>query len=206
MLANGLIVGGSVVNNPGSICGEYPHQDNVLVKYEGYGGLFAHWLEYGHNDVIRRSENLCIETFTKRQPDDAWINKSGKTIFKPAELLKPYRPANQYSPLNYSMLSPHMFKTAKPTVFEDFSPLDYKHYWRTDREHSHEFVRCNHYRYRSREDWEQKVRRGNGNDAKLFRYCMSLEEWHKNGGSEEHLFDDTAAVRFAKQVKMVLKR
>jgi len=43
----------------------------VLAKYEEYGGLFAHWLEYGHNDVIRRSEKLCIETFTKRQPDDA---------------------------------------------------------------------------------------------------------------------------------------
>ena len=113
------------------------------------------------------------------------------------------RIANMDSPLNYSMLSPHMFKTAKPTVFEDFSPLDYKHYWRTDREHSHDVVRCNHYRYRSREDWEQKVRRGNGNDAKLFRYCMSLEEWHKHGNSKEHIFDDTAC-RFAERVKEVL--
>jgi len=24
----------------------------VLTKYKEYGGLFAHWLEYGHNDVI----------------------------------------------------------------------------------------------------------------------------------------------------------
>jgi len=49
------------------------------------------------------------------------------------------------------------------------------------------------------------VRRGNGNDTKLLRYCMSLDEWYEHGDSEKHIFDD-AAGRFAERVKAVLQR
>ena len=47
--------------------------------------------------------------------------------------------------------------------------------------------------------------RASGNDAKWLRYCMSLEERHKNGDSEEHILDD-AACRFAERVRTAVKQ
>ena len=177
----------------------------VLAKYDDFGGLFLNWLEYGHSNLIHRPDNLCIEAFTKRAAADSWWHASGKSIIKPKELLRPYAPASATDPLGYSFLSPHLFKTDKPTVHTDFTPVSYRHWWVS--EHTcHEVARCNHYRYRSQEDWLTKCRRGNTCDARkddINEVGYAIDEW-QNGG--DWSIDDPAAVRFAERIKAVLLR
>ena len=168
----------------------------ILADYEEHDGLFAHWLEYGHNNIERRPEGPSIEAFTTRAPDDAWINRSGKSIIRPAGLTRPLAPSDISARLDHSMLSPHFFRTRWPTVHEDGTPLDLRHYWYTER-HSHEIVRCNHYRYRSKEDWVARLIRGNGNDAGG-AYESDWREFYEKGG---HAFEDLAACRFSERLK-----
>ena len=177
----------------------------VLANYEDFGGLFLNWLEFGHSNLVNRPKNLCIEAFTKRAPADSWWHASGKSIVKPKELLRPYAPARANDKLGYSFISPHLFKTATPTVHTDFTPVSYWHWWRS--EHiCHDVARCNHYRYRSREDWLGKCKRGNVCDNykdNVTEPGYSIEEWEHGGNWN---IEDTTAVRFAGKVKEVLKQ
>ena len=171
----------------------------VLEKYEDYGGLFVNWMEYGHNHHISRPKDLCIEAYTKRADNNLWSNKSGKSIIKPRELVHPYAPDSQNDSLRYSFLSPHLFKTSKPTVHTDFTPVSYRYFWMA--EHiCHDTARCNHYRIRSQEDWIEKCRRGNGNDAKT-NHGNTLDEWSR---ADYHHITDRSAMRFVKPVKEIL--
>ena len=174
----------------------------VLAKYEEFGGLFVNWMEYGHNRRIHRPQELCIEAFTERAPADSWWHASGKSIVKPRELLRPYAPASPSDQLGYSFLSPHLFKTSKPTVHTDFTPVSYRQWWCP--EHTrHDVARCNHYRYRSREDWIAKNRRGNCNDGNHEINLYDESYWEPWGN---WTITDTAAVRFAERVKAMLNR
>ena len=178
----------------------------VLAGYEDFGGLFVNWLEYGHCDQIERPERLCIETFTKRQPESSWWHTSGKSIVRPKEVLKPYRPADRLAPLNYSLLSPHLFRTRKPTVHGDYTPVSYRHFWRTEHQ-CYKVARCNHYRYRSLEDWKRRMFRGNANDATVnpspcdTNKMYNISEWEKCGKAQ---IEDISAMRFADKVKEIL--
>ena len=172
----------------------------IMANYEKFGGLFLNWLEYGHNGLQERPQNLCIEAFTKRAAADSWWHTSGKSIIKPKELLRPYSPASADAPLGYSFLSPHLFRTAKPTVHTDFTPVSYRHWWRS--EHiCHDIARCNHYRYRSREDWIAKDQRGNCNDGSVQKGGYDADEWESGGNWQ---IPDFSAVRFAAPVRNVL--
>jgi len=171
----------------------------ILARYENFGGLLVNWLEYGHCNCLQRPSNLCIETFTKRAAADSWWHASGKSIIKPRELLRPYAPSSDNDKLDYSFLSPHLFKTEKPSVHTDFTPVSYRHWWRSEH-HCHEVARCNHYRFRSYEDWIARCERLNCNDA-VVNHKDSLDGW-KHGGNWS--IEDTAAVRFAERVRDVL--
>ncbi|MDR0327914.1 MAG: glycosyltransferase family 2 protein [Planctomycetaceae bacterium] len=177
----------------------------VLEKYEDYGGLLVSWFEYGHNNLRQQPKELCIEAFTKRmavdEPRNLHASLAGKSIVKPRELLRPYAPTSELAPLGHSFLSPHMFKTAKPTVHTDFSPVSYRHWWNSDR-HCSEVARCNHYRFRSLEDWLVKCKRSNCNDANA-DWSYDITQWEHN---DFHTIEDTAAVRFASRIKEVLGR
>ena len=174
----------------------------VLAKYEDYGGLFVNWLEYGHSQRLHRPQELCIEAFTQRAPEDTWQHASGKSIVKPRELLRPYAPASKSDKLGYSFLSPHLFKTNKPTVHTDFTPVSYRQWWCS--EHAcHDVARCNHYRFRSREDWLAKNQRGNCNDGDHPVNLYAEAHWESWGN---WTLTDTAALRFAERIKAVLKR
>jgi hypothetical protein len=185
-----------------SFCPDTDDFREVLADYEDFGGLFLNWLEYGHCNQIGRPDKLCIETYTKRAAADSWWHASGKSIVKPKELLRPYAPTSESDPLGYSFLSPHMFKTAKPTVHTDFVPVSYQHWWCS--EHiCHDVARCNHYRYRSLADWYVRVRRGNCNDSHIKdAYDENTECSWQQGGNWQ--IEDTSAVRFASRVKEVL--
>jgi len=175
----------------------------VLARYEDFGGLFVNWLEFGHNNHINRPESLCIEGYTKRAPADLWVHASGKSIIKPRELLRPYAPASHNDKLGYSFLSPHFFKTAKPTVHTDFTPVCYRQWWCS--EHiCHDVARCHHYRYRSWADWVKKCRQGNANDSNTTnareKWYM-VDDWDKFG---DYNIVDLTAVRFAEKIKNVI--
>lgn len=150
----------------------------ILADYEEHDGLFAHWMEYGHDQRIVRPKGLTIESYLHRADDDAWINRSGKSIIKPSGL--------------EDMLSPHFFRTKRGTVHEDHAPLDLRHYWYTER-HSHDICRVNHYRYGSMEDWVARAYRGNCNDGNT-DYVPSFLDLFEKGS---HTFEDKSACRFA---------
>ena len=176
----------------------------VLERYENFGGLFVHWMEYGHNNRLTppSPQTLEIEWFPLRKQDTEWVHTSGKSIVRPQAVPKPYRPSHEYGPLDYSLLSPHFFKTHKdfPVVHDDYVPLSYLHFWRTERT-THKVARCNHYRYRSLEDWGRRVKRGNVNDESLPGYCVSFDEFYKYGTAS--VFDKNAC-RFSPQIKPLL--
>jgi len=171
----------------------------VMDRYKEFGGLFLNWKEYGHCGQIVRPKNLCIETFTKRASADSWWHKSGKSIVKPRELLHPYAPACKSAPLHYSFLSPHLFRTAKPTVHTDFTPVCYREWW-ISHHCCHEVARCNHYRFRSFEDWQSRCSRQNCNDFAV-KHKDSLDNWEKGGAWE---IEDPSAIRLAGRVREVL--
>ena len=173
----------------------------VLARYEDFGGLFVNWIEFGHNNQIDRPKNLCIEAYTKRAPEDSWWHASGKSIVKPKELLRPYAPVAPTDKLGYSFISPHLFKTAKPTVHTDFTPVSYRHWWISEHR-CYDVARCNHYRYRSWADWQSKCYKDNSNDSVSAKYYQP-EQWTAYG---DYTIEDTSAVRFANKVKEVLGR
>ncbi|MCL2709683.1 MAG: glycosyltransferase family 2 protein [Planctomycetaceae bacterium] len=187
------------------ICGtESDDFREVLANYEDFGGLFLNWSEYGHNGERERPPGLCIENYVRRQPHD-WAFM-GKSLVKPRELLRPYAPASCNDKLGYSFLSPHMFKTAKPTVHTDYTPISYRYFWHVEHK-CHEIARCNHYLFRSWEDWQIKHHRGNCNDDasldKGLQDCYALAKWEHGGN---HSVLDTSVVRFAGKVREVLGR
>ena len=129
-------------------------------------------------------------------------NASGKSIVKPRELLRPYSPDFLNGQLGYSLLSPHLFKTSKPTVHTDLTPVSY-HLWWSSEHTCHDVARCNHYRYRSREDWIAKDQRGNCDDSSVQKGGYDADYWEQGGN---WTITDTAAVRFAERVKAMLNR
>jgi len=156
--------------------------------YKDHTGLAAHWMEFGSNGHVLRPP-LRIEAFTKRAADNCGAHYLFKTIFKPKHLVK--------------ILSPHLVRCEPMLVTEDHQPV--KEEWNHcgDRQPTWNHVRCNHYHTGSMEDWVQRVRRGQCNDAidtdfaNLYN-CRVFKERDRDEVT------DTAILRFLKPVKGVL--
>jgi len=86
-------------------------------------------------------------------------------------------------------------------VHTDCTPVSYRHWWCSERI-CHDVARCNHYRYRSYEDWVARCERMNCNDAAV-KHKDSLGGWEQGGNWQ---IADLSALRFADQVKNVLGR
>ena len=162
----------------------------ILTDYEQYGGLAAHWLEFGSDGNTVRPKGLAIEAFTRRAADDHCPHYSFKSIIQPQRFVK--------------MLSPHLAVTNPPIVTEDHRHVNPNWIWIGDKKPIHEIVRCNHYHIRSMEDWVERYSRGQCNDSdatctpeKMYTSRIFKERDHE-------AVHDTCILRFTERLKEIL--
>lgn len=133
------------------------HSDirNLMTEYESCDAVGVHWLVYGSAGHIAKQNGLTIENYTHRAENGFTANHHIKSIVK----LGSAGPAE----------TSHLFWTPSGTVNENFQLLPFRapHGYYPDEYVSHHRLRINHYHTRSREDYEQKSRRGFFGDDKL---------------------------------------
>lgn len=162
------------------------HLPTILERYEDYGGLAAHWMNFGHNNNVLRPEGLSIEAFTRRMGGTTWINRVVKCAVQTRQLL--------------AIMSPHRQLTIKPIVREHFDELDASDF-STNKLASWDIVRCNHYHTRSMEDWVQRCKRGSCNTVYVNREIYDVNRFTQRGGDVE----DTTILRFVDRIKGLIK-
>lgn len=112
-----------------------------LAEYEGHGAVAVNWVHFGSSGLEKRGPRSQIFTFIKAEP-------RGSTTIK--AIVQPRR-VKDYSGLHSAELVPPYVM-----VTSDHFPL-------ADAEYSAPFVgdaiQLNHYYYRTREDYEEKLRR-----------------------------------------------
>ena len=161
---------------------------SILERYENYGGLAAHLLQFGSNNHVLRPRGLSIAAFTERKFDSYGINRVVKSVVKTKELV--------------AILSPHVQLTASPVVREHFDPLGNEH-WRSKKEATWDIVRCNHYHTRSMEDWIQRRRRGSCNTYHEGNSLYDVDRFIEYSVGD--MVSDTTILRFSDKIKEMLQ-
>ena len=153
----------------------------VVKKYEQFGGVGFNWQVFGSSGLARRPEGLQIEGFTRRSVRRYSMNNHIKSIVRPTRALK-YR-------------DPHSFSYSESfCVNERFARLENAF----NEPPLHEVAQINHYMLRSRQEYEQKVRRGAADGSK--KTVPLLESWDREMNVEE----DRDILRFADATKRIL--
>jgi hypothetical protein len=153
----------------------------VVKDYERFGGVGFNWQTFGSSGLLRRPEGLQIEAFTRRSIRRYSMNNHIKSIVRPTRAVK-YRDPHSFS-YNESRCVNEKFSFVEGAFNEP--PL-------------HEVAQINHYMIRSREEYEQKARRGAADGSKKTVYL--LETWDKEMNVEE----DRDILRFAEATKKIL--
>lgn len=112
---------------------------NILDRYENFGGLMAHWLNFGSNGHFFRPEGLSIEAFSQRATDEFRIHHGLKTVFQPAKFQR--------------FVSANLVETDCDSVREDGLPIEDGTTWGTAKDPIWNAIRINRYQPRSRQDW-----------------------------------------------------
>ena len=168
---------------------------NILRRYDDparYGGLAAHWVNFGHNnhpnrESVFRDGKLSIEAFTTKNGDPSHhANRSFKCIIPTRQMI--------------AILSPHKQLTINPIVREDFKPLIANHY-ETRAYPITNIVRCHHYHTRSMEDWVERSKRGSCNTVYDSAKTYNVTRFVERGGNVE----DKTIVRFAERIKEMIR-
>jgi hypothetical protein len=158
----------------------------ILVRYEQYGGLAAHWVNFGHCNNILRPGGLSIEAFTKKIGYVGWISRVIKCAVQTRDLI--------------ALLSPHRQLTVRPVVREHFDELEANDY-QTAKPATWDIIRCNHYHIRSMEDWVERCRRGSCNTIYESRKLYNVNRFIQRSGDVE----DTVILRFATKIKEIVQ-
>jgi hypothetical protein len=127
------------------------HLPTFLSAYEGYGGLALFWLCFGSNRHVRRPPGGVIRSFTRRSRPEFHANDHVKTIVDPTRAL----------PIPTG--DPHSFRYR-----DGFGAVDEHGAIVTGarrRPHTSDLIQLNHYVLRSREEFDEKRRRGGGNST-----------------------------------------
>ena len=117
---------------------------DLLKEYEEFGGIGVNWAVYGSNGHDRRPIGGVLENYTRRGELSNPVNTHIKTICQVDKI--------------ETIEHPHFFKYKEPyfCVTENKELIDspFSAYHSSDR------IRINHYFCKSKEDYEQKIRRG----------------------------------------------
>ena len=168
------------------------HLPSILECYEKHGGLAAHWINFGHNNIpnreaVFRNGRLSIEAFTTKNDDPSHhANRSFKCAVQTEQLI--------------ALLSPHRALTINPIVRENFEPLVASDY-ATEACPINNIVRCNHYHTRSMEDWVERSKRGSCNTVYDSEKVYDVARFIERSGN----VDDRTIVRFAERIKEMIR-
>jgi hypothetical protein len=127
------------------------HLPTFLSAYEGYGGLALFWLCFGSNRHVRRPPGGVIRSFTRRSRPEFHANDHVKTIVNPAQALL-VAPGD-----------PHSFRYRDGFGAVDEHGVSVPGARR--RPHTSDLIQLNHYVLRSRDEFDDKRRRGGGNST-----------------------------------------
>ena len=158
---------------------------HFLVDYEAHAALAVNWVTYGSSGHVKRPLGLQIESYTKRLALSDPANFHIKSIVKPACTLHATSPHSfAYGP-GCRAVNP-----AGVPVASAFSPTCV------------EAIRINHYFFRSREDFEEKIRRGRA-DTNAPEMRHRIEAFHSQMDAE--LDEDLSAHKYLARLKSHLR-
>ncbi|MDD3587366.1 MAG: hypothetical protein PHQ75_09290 [Thermoguttaceae bacterium] len=156
---------------------------NILVQYEKFGGLMAHWLNFGSNGHFFRPDGLSIEAFSKRAVDSFRIHHGLNTVFQPAKFRR--------------FLSANLVETDYDSVREDGQPIEIGTTWGTAKDPIWNSIRINRYQPRSRQDWVESCTPGNAFEKKQLADLF----YHLD---RNEIFDPLS-LRYAARMKSILR-
>lgn len=155
----------------------------VLTDFEEFAGLGVNWVMFGSGGHETPPPGLLIEAFTRRAPYEFPTNHHIKSIVRPAYVQGP--------------LSPHHFAYApgRHCVSERGFPLPGPY-----GPHHNARLQLNHYFFRSRQEFAEKIERGRG-DMTTDRFRHSMRDFEQQLGY--CTVEDTEMARFAPAVRAV---
>ncbi len=165
------------------------HDDDLritLSEYEDYGGLGIAWDMFSSNGHENRPDGLIIENYTRSFTIQAMAKDEHiKSFVQPAKVLDNF--------------NPHVFTYAGDAfcVNEDHLPIPEGCHRTISLRRK---VKLNHYFYRSREDFTDKVRRGRADVGKARQ--RSIDDFDRHLGVET--WEDRHILRFAPAVKKLM--
>lgn len=155
---------------------------DALRPYGDAGGVGVNWQTFGSSGHLRRPEGLQIAAFTRRAPLSWGWNKHIKTIARPERAVR--------------AMNPHYFSYAAPWFCmnerREKVPASF------NEPVSVGVLQVNHYFTRSREEYDEKVRRGAADGT-----FKSMEFWNVVEAAATE--SDNRILRFLPAVKSILK-
>jgi hypothetical protein len=154
-----------------------------LVPYELYGGLGINWLVFGSNGHIEKPNHPQIESYTRRTLKSNPINDHVKSIVQPKYV-------------KHIPSGPHHFHyvSGKYSVNENF-----KRFKGPYSPHSTNKIQLNHYWLRSETDFQEKLKRGRG-DQTAPELARKMDDFHQTN-KESTIVDETVLT-----LKMVMSK
>lgn len=156
----------------------------LLTDYEPHAGLGVNWAMFGSAGHEAPPPGLAIEAFTRRAPYAHPTNHHIKSIVRPAYVKAP--------------LSPHHFAYApgRGCVNEQGFPLPGPY-----GPHHNARIQLNHYFFRSRQEFAEKIARGRG-DMPTDRFRHSMGDFERQ--LDYCTVEDREIARFGPAVRAML--
>ena len=155
----------------------------ILTDYEDFGALAVSWVMFGSSGHLGRPPEGQIENYTQRFSLDSVVNRHIKSIVQPRFSAKPL------STHNFLHTSEHY--AVNEDRFPVSGPFSY---------HTVERIQCNHYYFRSQQDFCEKRERGemNVDDSGKLPDKYNLDHFFNQAA--EPVEDDRSALRFMEMV------
>lgn len=155
---------------------------SLLWEFEEHSGLAVNWQVFGAGEHLVRPEGLQIENFTRKAPVNYWSNRHVKTIARPGRIVTFHVPHFCF----YSQGG--AVNEERRPVLDSFSDVSVKK------------IQVNHYYFRSKEEYEAKLRRWDAGDGRGTRPAFD------DTNAEHSVETDVSILRFAEKTKEFLAK
>ena len=119
----------------------------MLKEYEDFSSIAVYWKVFGTSNIIKKTHEPTLNKFTLRTKDSYHLNKRFKSIVQPKRTIN-VQTAHRFRTDSHPIIAHDENK--KPLLFKGWEKL----------EPSTNIFRINHYFTKSKEEWEEKLKRG----------------------------------------------
>ena len=162
----------------------HPTIQLLLSDYMDYAGLALNWAYFGTSGHEKRPNGLQIENYVQRYPLAHQVNRHIKSIIRPEFVLGPATPHHfVYAPGNFCVNEAHY------PVVGPFFPASW------------DLGQVNHYFFRSRQDFAEKIARGRAHSPNTPLQSNLLAD--QSGIRPEK---DTSAQKFLPRLKLMFRQ